>query len=84
MGKGVTKVQIERLISGETVQKTIEEQLTYNTMYDNVENMWSLLFATGYLTPAEMPYGNLVRLKIPNNEFAASSVILSWNHLRKM
>ncbi|MCD8010233.1 MAG: ATP-binding protein [Lachnospiraceae bacterium] len=68
MGNGVTKAQIERLISGETVQKTIEEQLTYNTMYDTIENMWSLLFATGYLTPAEMPSGNLVRLKIPNNE----------------
>ncbi|MCD7818249.1 MAG: ATP-binding protein [Lachnospiraceae bacterium] len=71
MGNGVTKAQIERLLSGETVQKTIEEQLTYNTMYDSVENMWSLLFATGYLTPAEMPYGNLVRLKIPNNEVRA-------------
>ncbi|MCD8119623.1 MAG: ATP-binding protein [Lachnospiraceae bacterium] len=68
MGNGVTKAQIERLISGETVQKKIEEQLTYNTMYDNVENMWSLLFATGYLTPSEMPDGNLARLKIPNNE----------------
>ncbi|MCD8154133.1 MAG: ATP-binding protein [Clostridiales bacterium] len=68
MGNGVTKAQIERLISGETVQKKIEEQLTYNTMYDSVENMWSLLFATGYLTPSEMPDGNLARLKIPNNE----------------
>lgn len=68
MGNGVTKAQIERLVSGETVQKTIEEQLTYNTMYDNVENMWSLLFMTGYLTPSEMPEGNLARLKIPNNE----------------
>ncbi|MCD7789044.1 MAG: AAA family ATPase, partial [Bacteroides thetaiotaomicron] len=62
MDNGVTKAQIERLVSGETVQKTIEEQLTYNTMYDNVENMWSLLFTTGYLTPSEMPDGNLVRL----------------------
>ncbi|MCD7884213.1 MAG: ATP-binding protein [Lachnospiraceae bacterium] len=68
MGNGVTKAQIERLISGETVQKKIEEQLTYNTMYDNVENMWSLLFATGYLTQSEPSKGNLVRLKIPNSE----------------
>ncbi|MCD8337866.1 MAG: ATP-binding protein [Lachnospiraceae bacterium] len=68
MGNGVTKAQIERLVSGESVQKTIEEQLTYNTMYGNIENMWSLLFATGYLTPSETPNGNLVRLKIPNNE----------------
>ncbi|MCD8150529.1 MAG: ATP-binding protein [Clostridiales bacterium] len=68
MGNGVTKAQIERLISGDTVQKKIEEQLTYHTMYDSVENMWSLLFATGYLTPDGRPEGNLVRLKIPNNE----------------
>lgn len=68
MGNGVTKAQIERLISGETVQKRIEEQLTYNTIYDNVDNLWSLLFATGYLTLSDYSSGNLVRLKIPNNE----------------
>ncbi|MCD8369837.1 MAG: ATP-binding protein [Clostridiales bacterium] len=68
MGNGVTKTQIERLISGETVQKKIEEQLTYDTMYDSVENMWSLLYATGYLTQSETPAGNLVRLTIPNTE----------------
>ncbi len=68
MGNGVTKTQIERLISGETVQKKIEEQLTYDTMYDSVENMWSLLYATGYLTQSETPLGNMVRLTIPNTE----------------
>ncbi|MCD8066338.1 MAG: ATP-binding protein [Oscillospiraceae bacterium] len=68
MGNGVTKAQIERLISGETVQKKIEEQLTYDTMYDSVENMWSLLYATGYLTQSETPSGDLVRLAIPNTE----------------
>ncbi|MCD8083320.1 MAG: ATP-binding protein [Clostridiales bacterium] len=68
MGDGVTKTQIERLISGETVQKKIEEQLTYDTIYSNVENMWSLLYATGYLTQSETPSGNMVRLVIPNME----------------
>lgn len=68
MGNGITKTQIERLISGETVQKKIEEQLTWQTMYDRIENMWSLLLATGYLTPSEIPAGSLVSLKIPNNE----------------
>ncbi|MCD8155663.1 MAG: ATP-binding protein [Clostridiales bacterium] len=68
MGNGVTKTQIERLISGETVQKKIEEQLTYDTMYDSVENLWSLLYAAGYLTQSEMPSGNLVRLTVPNTE----------------
>ncbi len=68
MGDGVTKTQIERLISGETVQKKIEEQLTYDTIYSSVENMWSLLYATGYLTQSETPVGNVVRLTIPNTE----------------
>ncbi len=68
MGDGITKTQIERLISGKAVQKKIEEQLTYDTMYDSVENMWSLLYTTGYLTQSETPAGNLVRLTIPNTE----------------
>ncbi|MCD7752855.1 MAG: ATP-binding protein [Lachnospiraceae bacterium] len=68
MGKGVTRNQIERLIAGETVQRKIEEQLTYNAIYDNIDNLWSLLYATGYLTLSEVPSGGLVRLKIPNNE----------------
>ncbi|MCD7818783.1 MAG: ATP-binding protein [Lachnospiraceae bacterium] len=68
MGDGVTKAQLERLVSGETVQKRIEEQLTYDTIYDSIDNMWSLLYATGYLTQSETPEGNDVRLKIPNTE----------------
>ncbi|MCD7922451.1 MAG: ATP-binding protein [Clostridiales bacterium] len=68
MGDGVTKAQMERLVSGGTVQKKIEEQLTYDSVYDSIDNMWSLLFATGYLTQSETPAGNLVRLTIPNTE----------------
>ncbi len=68
MGDGVTQSQIERLISGQTVQKRIEEQLTYDSLYDSVENLWSLLFATGYLTQSGTPSSNLVRLRIPNAE----------------
>jgi len=68
LGNGVTKAQLERLVAGQTVQKKIEEQLTYDSMYDTIENMWSLLFATGYLTQSGTPSGNLVRLTIPNAE----------------
>ncbi|MCC8081718.1 MAG: AAA family ATPase [Lachnospiraceae bacterium] len=68
MGDGVTQAQVEKLISGETVQKRIEEQLTYDTIYSNTDNLWSLLYATGYLTQSGMPEGNLVRLTIPNTE----------------
>ncbi len=68
MGNGVAKAEVEMLISGEAVQKKIEPQLTYNTMYDSIDNMWSLLYATGYLTQSEVPYGNTVSLVIPNTE----------------
>ncbi|MCD7863757.1 MAG: ATP-binding protein [Lachnospiraceae bacterium] len=68
LGDGVTKAQLERLICGETVQKKIEEQLTYDRLYASIDNMWSLLFATGYLTQSGASVGNLVRLTIPNEE----------------
>ncbi len=68
LGDDVTKTQMERLLAGQTVQKRIEEQLTYDTMYSTIENMWSLLFATGYLTQSGASSGNLVHLVIPNAE----------------
>ncbi len=68
MGDGVTKAQIERLIAGQSVQKRTEDQLTYDTIYDSIENMWSLLFATGYLTQEEQSAGNVIHLRIPNEE----------------
>lgn len=68
MGNGVTKAQIERLIAGEAVRKKIEEQLTYDSLYDSVNHMWSLLYATGYLTQRGQSAGNEVQLVIPNME----------------
>ncbi|MCD8118645.1 MAG: ATP-binding protein [Lachnospiraceae bacterium] len=68
MGNGVMKAELERLLSGQSVQKQIEEQLTYDTIYDSIENMWSLLYATGYLTADGLPVGDTLRLRIPNLE----------------
>ncbi len=48
--KGLTKREIEKLIAGEAVEKEIRQELTYNSLYDSAENLWSTLFATGYLT----------------------------------
>lgn len=45
-----TRQEIERLIAGEPVRKKINENLTYKDLYDNVDNVWSVLYATGYLT----------------------------------
>lgn len=63
-----TRDEIERLIAGESVMKVINEELTYKEIYDNIENVWSLLFTTGYLTQRGEPEGNMRRLVIPNRE----------------
>ncbi len=68
MGDGVTRTDMERLVSGESVRKRIVEQLTYDTMYDSIDNMWSLLFATGYLTKSGELHEDGVDLIIPNME----------------
>ncbi len=68
MGDDVTRVQIEKLVSGESVRKRIVEQLTYDTMYDSIDNLWSLLFATGYLTKSGDSHEDGVDLVIPNME----------------
>lgn len=59
---------IERLIAGETITKEINEELTYKELYDKAENVWSVLFTTGYLTQRGESEGNLRRLAIPNRE----------------
>lgn len=45
-----TKDEIERLISGETIVKEIRQELTYNELDKTIDNLWSVLFTTGYLT----------------------------------
>ncbi|MCD8363094.1 MAG: ATP-binding protein [Lachnospiraceae bacterium] len=67
-GSGVTKGEIESLIAGETVTKEIYEDLTYNRLYDSIDNIWSLLFTTGYLTQCGRPEGKRYQLAIPNRE----------------
>ena len=68
-----TKSQIEMLISGETVKKKIMPELTYKDL-DNEDitiretYLWSVLYATGYLTGTEQMANGLTALKIPNHE----------------
>lgn len=47
---GMTRQEIEALIAGEEIEKEICQELTYQDMYANIENIWSVLFMTGYLT----------------------------------
>lgn len=63
-----TRNEIERLIAGEGVMKRVNEELTYKELYDDIENVWSVLFATGYLTSQGESDEQLRRLVIPNRE----------------
>lgn len=63
-----TRDEIERLIAGESIRKAVNEELTYKELYDNIENIWSVLFTTGYLTQRGEAEGNMRNLVIPNRE----------------
>ena len=74
------KREIEALIAGESIQKELRQELTYKELYDSIENVWSVLFSTGYLTlkrPGDTPARELV---IPNTEIRNifKSQILAW------
>ena len=66
--QSLTKTEIERLIDGEIVQKTVRQELTYKELYESVDNIWSILFMTGYLTQRGEPDGAVFQLAIPNRE----------------
>lgn len=68
VGDGLTKSEIETLIAGETIEKEIHEELTYNKLYSSIGNIWSVLYATGYLTQRGKADGRLFELGIPNME----------------
>ena len=63
-----TKNEIERLIAGESIVKEIQQELTYNELDKTINNLWSVLFTTGYLTQKERMDGRKYRLAIPNRE----------------
>ena len=68
MGNGPTKSEIEALTAGETVEKEIREDLTDSRLYESSDNLWSVLFATGYLTRRGTVERNRYALAIPNRE----------------
>jgi hypothetical protein len=63
-----TKDEIERLIAGESVSKSICQELTYRDLDSTIENLWSVLFTTGYLTQKGQPDEDIHHLVIPNRE----------------
>ena len=63
-----TKREIERLVAGEAITKEIHQELTYAEVYQSIDNIWSLLFTTGYLTQRGKAEGRQMKLAIPNLE----------------
>lgn len=63
-----TKSEIEQLIAGEEIVKEIRQELTYDELDKTIDNLWSVLFTTGYLTQRGRVDGRCYRLAIPNRE----------------
>ena len=68
MAKQGTRREIESLIAGESIAKKVKEELTYWDLYKSIENVWSVLFTTGYLTRRGRSEGDAHELAIPNRE----------------
>ena len=66
--KASVRREIENLVAGEVIKKEIHQELTYKDMYASIDNLWSVLFTTGYLTQKGKPEGNRFPLAIPNME----------------
>ena len=63
-----TQDEIERLVAGETIEKKVRLELTYPEVRESIDNLWSVLFTTGYLTYTEQTEDGSYKLRIPNRE----------------
>ena len=66
--KQTTRNDVERLINGETITKILREELTYRDVEDSIDNIWSVLYSTGYLTCRRKLPGRQMELALPNRE----------------
>lgn len=63
-----TRDEIEQLVAGEIVEKKIRLDLTYEEIDSSIDNLWSVLFTTGYLTQVGRAKNGIYKLIIPNKE----------------
>lgn len=63
-----TRNDVEQLINGETIIKPIRQELTYREVEDSIDNIWSVLYSTGYLTCRRRLPGRKMELVLPNRE----------------
>ena len=81
-----TKDEVEELLNGGQITKQLKQELTYREIDDSIENVWSVLYATGYLTGrnVEGDDADLFRLWIPNGEIQKLFYELVKDWFRKM
>jgi hypothetical protein len=72
-----TKDEIERLIAGEAIEKVIRLDLTYDEIENSIDNIWSVLFTTGYLT-------KIGEVKLPDSESYAYKLIIPNKEVREV
>ena len=77
-----TKNEIEKLIAGETIVKDIRQDLTYNELDKSIDNLWSVLFTTGYLTQRGREDAKRYQLAIPNREIRELFITQIWEWFR--
>ena len=68
MANKTTRDEIERLIAGDHIMKFVRQELTYDEIDNSIDNVWSVLFTTGYLTQAGITEQGAYKLIIPNRE----------------
>ena len=77
-----TKDEVEELLNGKAITKRIKQELTYRDIEDGVDNLWSVLYSTGYLTGTHVPQAeaDIFRLWIPNGEIRKlfSDLVQDW------
>ena len=77
-----TKDEMEEILNGGEITKRVKQELTYRDIDDSVENVWSVLYATGYLTGkhVEGADADIFRLWIPNGEICKlfSDLVQDW------
>lgn len=78
--EGITKKELEALINGGSVKKNVKQELTYSDIDTSVDNLWSMLFTTGYLTKRGNEDGDVFELVIPNQEIRRifETQIMEW------
>ena len=72
-----TKDEIERLIAGEAIEKVIRQDLTYDEIDNTIDNLWSVLFTTGYLT-------KIGEVKLPDSESYAYMLVIPNKEVREV